>query len=72
MVCIVVWVGGVLHSKQSQLLYSVILTIVYCWHILFSTYSNMGSTFSLAHHPPEIVGKKGYQDTEVDLFRNNS
>lgn len=42
-------------------------------HIFFSTYFNKGSTFPLAHHPPEVVEKKGYQDKgEAVLLRNSS
>jgi hypothetical protein len=44
-----------------------------CRHTFFTAYFNKGSTSHLAHHPPEVVEKKGYENTgEVDLFRNGS
>lgn len=47
----------------------------HCRHnfTFFPTYSNEPSTSPLAHHPPEVVEEKSYQDTEErDLFRNSS
>jgi hypothetical protein len=31
-----------------------------CRHKFFSAYFNKGSTSPLAHHPPDVVEKKGY------------